>query len=328
MDSLWVSWEDHRRSRELAAHFGAELKVLESPAARPVRYLVLTWRTFLLLLRTRPRLLFCQNPSVVLAVWLSWWRPAFGYHLVVDRHSNFKFDTVDRPGLKWRVFHALSDYTLRRADLTIVTNQALCDIVVSRGGRGFVLQDKLPDLAPRNPVAANGRRSIVFVCTFADDEPVAAVLDAARVLGPDYRLLVTGNRARFDRDFGLPVPDNVELTGFLPEQEYIDLLAGADAILVLTSADYVLNCASYEAVALGRPMVLTDTPTIRGYFGKGACYVQLDPAGIAAGVSALFSDYERYRIEVGQLRGELMADWAQRAAAFRSLIAVDAGARP
>lgn len=304
------------------------MKVLENPAARPVRYAVLAWRTLLLVLRKRPRLVYCQNPSVVLAVWLSWWRSAFGYHLVVDRHSNFKFDTVGRPGLKWRVFHALSDYTLRRADLTIVTNQALCDIVVGRGGRGFVLQDKLPDLGPRIPVAGNDRRTVVFVCTFADDEPIAAVLDAARELGPDYRILVTGNRARFDRDFGLPVPDNVELTGFLPEQEYVDLLAGADAILVLTSADYVLNCASYEAVALGRPMVLTDTPTIRGYFGKGACYVQLDPAGIAAGITDLFADYERYRLEVGQLRGELQTDWEQRAAAFRSLIAGSVGVGP
>lgn len=321
MDRLWVTWEDHRRSRELASHFGADLRILDSPRARPVRYAVLAWRTLALVLRHRPRIVFCQNPSVVLAAWLALWRPLCGFRLIVDRHSNFKFDTAKRPEWKWRAFHAASDYSLRHADLTVVTNDPLRQIVEGKGGRAFVLQDKLPVLRSARPAGLGDCRSVVFVCTFSDDEPVAAVFDAARLLGPGYRLLVTGSRAKFERNFGLPVPENVEMTGFLPEQEYVDLLAGADAMLILTDTDFVLNCASYEAVVLGRPMILADTPTIRGYFRKGARYVRLDPAGIAAGIVDLFADYERYRQEVRLLRDELAIDWNRRAAEFSALLA-------
>lgn len=314
MDRLWVTWEDHRRSRELANHFGARLRVLESPLPRPARYFVLSLRTLALLLVQRPRVVFCQNPSIVLAAWLVLWRPICRYRLVVDRHSNFKFETAGRPELKWRVFHALSRFTLRRADLTVVTNEPLRRLVDDAGGRGFVLQDKLPELRPSGVAPAARDRSVVFVCTFAEDEPVAEVLAAAARLGPDCRLLVTGNREKFERNFRLEIPANVTLTGFLPEQEYVDLVAGAGAVLVLTDTDLLLNCAAYEAVALGRPMVLSDTPTIRGYFRRGARYVALDPESIAAGIAGIFADHERYMEEVRLLRDELRIDWRGRAA--------------
>ena len=320
MPSLWITWEDHRRSRELAAHFGAELHVLTSRRSRLLRYLLLSARTLALLLRRRPKTVFCQNPSIVLASWLGLWRPLLGYRLVVDRHSNFKFPTVGRPELKWRTFHALSDWSLRHADATIVTNEPLKEIVERKGGRAFVLQDKLPDLRPSLPADLGPGRDVVFVCTFSEDEPVAAVLEAARLLGPDYHFHVTGRREAFDRSFALPVPDNVTLTGFLPEDDYVNLLAGADALMILTDADYVLNCGSYESVVLGRPMVLTDTSTIRSYFCKGACYVDLDAESIAAGVRQLFADYPRYARDVAELKDELALDWRQRADGFGAFL--------
>lgn len=324
MSSLWVTWEDHRRSRELAAHFGAEIQVLESDRGRLGRYLALSWRTLRLVADRRPAVLFCQNPSIVLACWLVLLRPFLGYRLVVDRHSNFKFPTVGRPELKWRVFHALSDFSLRHADVTIVTNEPLKGIVEGKGGRGFVLQDKLPDLQSAAPTTRPGVHNVVFVCTFADDEPVPAVLEAARLLGPEYLIQITGRREKFDREFGLPLPPNVELTDFLPESEYVDRIAGADAMLILTDADYVLNCGSYEAVVLGRPMILTDTPTIRGYFDRGAQYVALDAEGIADGIRRLFADTEGHRSGIRELRTALAADWQARAEDFRGRHLADA----
>jgi hypothetical protein len=67
---LWLTWERHRRSETLARALGARYVPLVSGMPRPLRYGLLTLKTIGLLLNERPRLVFAQNPSIVLAALL------------------------------------------------------------------------------------------------------------------------------------------------------------------------------------------------------------------------------------------------------------------
>ena len=79
-------------------------------------------------LRTRRgRTVIVQNPSMVLAALACLFRKPLGYALVVDRHSNFSHLAQGKTGLKRRLSDLLSDYTIRNANLTIVTNRELAE---------------------------------------------------------------------------------------------------------------------------------------------------------------------------------------------------------
>ena len=180
----WITWEDHRRSRELAAAFACDYIAMDSARPYVLRVLDLGWRTWRLLVRRRPRLVFIQNPSLVLAALACTLKPLLRYRLVVDRHSNFELRTLTPPAPVRFMFNRLSRWTTRGADLTIVTNETLRVLTDAWGGRGFILQDKLPALAAAPMALARPGSHLVFVCTFSEDEPVAEVLEAARRL-PD-----------------------------------------------------------------------------------------------------------------------------------------------
>jgi hypothetical protein len=173
---IWITWEDHRRSRELSTAFSAKYVFLSCNRSRIIRYPVLGAKTFKLLLSEKPSLVFCQNPSIVLTSLLCILKIFFQYSLIVDRHSNFKFHTSKSMNPKWIIFHWLSKLSLRRADLTIVTNQFLKSYIESCGGKSEILPDKLPSLKSANPQKLLGRVNYVFVSTFSEDEPIHELL--------------------------------------------------------------------------------------------------------------------------------------------------------
>lgn len=315
--ALWLSWERHRRSRELAGALGAELCEFESRAPWAARSAALSARTVIRLFRTRPSLLIVQNPSIVLATVACLLKPLLGYRLIVDRHSNFFEETLAAPSPKFRVFHLLSRFTVRRADLTIVTNDVLKDLLESWGGRGFILPDKLPAMALARPPLPDGEQAVVFVCSHAFDEPLAEVLEAARLLGAAYRIHVTGDSRRSDARLIRSAPANVNFTGFLDEADYQSLLASSRGVLALTSQPNTLLCCAYEAVALGLPLVLSDQVVLTRYFRQGAVITDHAPAAIAAAVRRVVAEQSRLRAEVADLGRELVADWDTRFAALR-----------
>jgi glycosyltransferase involved in cell wall biosynthesis len=321
---VWITWEKQRRSVTLAECLGARLFVLLDQSdripSRPLRYAYLLAKTVLVLVRERPSVCCCQNPSLMLAVWLGLLRPLFRYRLVVDRHSNFNLQR--HAGLKWQVFDFLSDLSLRHADLTIVTNEFLAEYVRRAGGRAFVLQDKVPSLTEGGTKDLGGARNIVFVCSFDEDEPVEAAIEAARGLDPSWQMFVTGNYRRHLRR--LPVlqapPATVKLTGFLGDAEYQTLLRSADVVMALTTHDHTLMCVAYEATALGKPVVASDTAAMREYFHKGFVFTDNSAASIREAISKAVREAPQLSADVGSLRSELHTDWHRRFAELLQLL--------
>jgi glycosyltransferase involved in cell wall biosynthesis len=271
---LWIAWERQRRTLELSSRLGCRLRIFEHRGPGVLRYPWSALRTALLLSRERPSLVVVQNPSMALAALACACKRLFGFALVVDRHSNFLLARRRRDDWKARLFLALSRYTLRNADLTLVTNGEIADRVLAAGGRPFVLPDPYPDVACAPPPPARPVPEAVFVCSWAEDEPIAEMMAACEALRGEAVVRATGRpKPRHSALLGRK-PGNFLPTGFLADADYLRLLAGADAVVVLTTMPSTLLCGAYEALALGKPLLLSGSRALREYFTAGAVHLE------------------------------------------------------
>lgn len=316
--AIWVAWEKQRRSAELAKSLGIELCILSSERdSSIIRYLILGGRTIAFLFKRRPRIIIAQNPSLILVLILCILNPFFKYRLIVDRHSNFKF--TDKRTLKWKIFQVVSNFTLRKAELTIVTNTYLCEYVNACGGRGAVLQDKMPEMNLATEMELSSKVNVAVVSSFAEDEPLNEIIMAAKIV-KNYTLYVTGNFKKIEKSIDIEkLPTNIIFTGFLSESSYQSLLNSVDIVMVLTNQEYTLTCGAYEAISLKKPLVLSNSKTIRDYFRKGAVYCDSNSASIARCIEDCSRNIARLTEEIVKLREELLIDWYER---FNDLRAV------
>ena len=81
----------------------------------------------------------------------------------------------------------------------------------------------------------------------------------------------------------------------------------AAAVVVLTTRDDTLLSGAWEAIALGRPLVLSDTVALRSTFGEGPSWVRPEPEAIAAGIDAALADPDRARASTAALRKRFAA---------------------
>jgi glycosyltransferase involved in cell wall biosynthesis len=307
-ETIWLTWEVQRRNRSASAALGARLFELNDPQQGIRRYARSVLRTFSILRRTRPRIVFAQNPSLILAALVTTYGRLTRTPVVIDAHNAgvFPFDGRKR----WA--NLLARTVMRHASLTLVSNDRLAAYVERQGGSPFVLPDPLPELhAGRNEIEMNGAFNVLFVCTWADDEPYGEVLQAAAQLPDDVRILVTGASKGRERRFG-PLPANVTLTGFVDEEQFVGLLCEADLVMDLTTREDCLVCGAYEAVAAGTPMLLSDTRALRSYFHRGALYTDNTRDDIANKIVQAQGQRDELRAGVRALERELRSHWAQR----------------
>jgi glycosyltransferase involved in cell wall biosynthesis len=321
-DRIWVTWERQRRNRTLSAQAAVPLFELRFAGPRIVRYPVLTWRTVLLFVRASPRVIFAQAPSILLGLWAVVYGKLFGRIVIIDAHHAGIFPV----GGHNRALNALARTILRSASLVIVTNESMKQHVERViGAKAVIVPDPLPVFSPRErrdeeatretgapadlPAhAAGGTFGLTVVCTWGYDEPFMKLIEAARLLaGEPIRLYITGNhRGHLE---ATSVPANVTLTGFLAEEEYVDLLSRSDAVVVLTCLHDCLNCGAYEAVALEKPMLLFDSKELRKYFSKGAVHTDNRPEDIADKILSLRKEHQRHASDVRELKSRLAREW-------------------
>ncbi|TLY69525.1 MAG: glycosyltransferase family 4 protein [Gammaproteobacteria bacterium] len=313
--ALALTWFEHRRTKELCAGLDIELVVLASALRGPLRYVVLGGRTLALLARRRPQVLLVQNPSLILTALAAASRGVLGYRLIADAHNEAVVPFINR---QWWVSR-LSRWVIRRADLTIVSNRQLAERVLRQGGRAFTLPDRVPAPPPGAPRTLDGAFNVVLIATFAADEPVAEVLEAVR--GVEVELYVTGDQRKLDGAVAARVPANVHFTGFLGELDYWTLLRSADAIVDLTLMDDCLVCGSYEALALGKPMLLSSNSASVELFGDCAVFTNNTVRDIRAALERLRLEHVRLRAAAERKRGELVDLWTARARALGELLA-------
>jgi glycosyltransferase involved in cell wall biosynthesis len=312
---LFLSWVSHStRSASLAQALGAECEfVADGRRLGLLKYLPRAWRSWRLLAARRPALVICMNPPYFLpfVAWCYCRRARARF--VLDSHTA-AFDQR-----RWTWMRPLHAFLVRRAALSIVTNEALGERVAAMGGNAVIVQD-IPYTLPagRYPLPADAF-TVVFICTYAADEPLAEVCAAARAL-PEVRFFVTGNSRKAAPGLVAAKPANLEFTGFLSRADYAGLLRGASAVLALTTRDFTMQRGGSEAVSAGKPLITSDWPVLRRIFPKGALHVDNRAASIASAIATLRADYGRYEREIAELATERQAIWLRAHATLTRLL--------
>ncbi len=313
---VWIAWERQRRSTTLASELGAELKVFEFEPNGLKRYFVLGWRTLPILWKWRGKVVFVQNPSVVLSALASLLRPLLRYALVVDRHSNFLFDRQPPYSIIERGFLLLSAFTLRFSDITIITNSTIRDIVTEHGGRPFILPVLMPKLLPEDQVPAPkpyvpGSRplEVLFVCSWASDEPIAEVAAAASKLGAERVTIHVSGRPRPEFKALIDqAPSNFRVRGFLSDEDYLHLMAEVDCVMAITTAPATIVCGGAEGVALNKPLILGNTKELKEHFPQGVVFAENSADGVAAAIEKTIQTLPELRAEMNEFSSRSFAE--------------------
>jgi Glycosyl transferase 4-like len=312
---IWITWEMQRRNRGISKALKWPLFEIDIDGApRLSRYVRSLVKTADIIRREKPDVVVAQNPSIVLALWTAILSRLLGFVFIMDAHNS----GIQPFEGKSKIALSLARWLQRRAALTIVTNLSLKSIVDSNGGRGICLPDALPEIPSIISKPLNSKFAIAFICTFGKDEPFAEVFSAARGIHPETVIYTTGRfQGKVDP---ADLPANVRLAGFIPDQDFWELLASADAIMDLTVRDDCLVCGAYEGVALGKPLILSNTPCLRSYFNKGTVYVDPTAESIAKGISLVAESKLELQREIVELKENIEAEWQKYFLKFQKAV--------
>ena len=317
MKNIWITWEKHRRTEQLASALPkVDLFEFTLDANRLVRYPYLLFKSTLTLIRERPDLVIVQNPSIILAIFVITVGNLMKFHVVVDSHNEGIMPFYSRYNLLLPIYALIQKW----AELTIVTNEELAKVVRKNGGTPFVLPDRMPQLYNPNFIKLKGDRNVVFTCSFAKDEPFLEVIQAAHLIDPSIYVYITGRYQNAPKGIISKTASNVIFTGYIPDETYINLLNSCDIVIDLTLMQDCLVCGAYEAVALGKPLILSDTQALRNYFYQGAVYTKNHPDAIAFSIKSAIDNRVKLINEVSMLKNELQYDWNRHFEKFISLL--------
>lgn len=316
--AAWITWEHQRRNIGVSSGLGVPLFELAFKGGRLKRYMKSLLATARVLKTNEPTVLFVQNPSIVLALTAIVWGRIRRRPVIIDAHNAGLTPLEGRSALMTRA----AAFAARHASLTIVSNAALMSIVDSYGGRPFVLPDPIPELpAGVSPAPSAGKLRVLFICTFASDEPYGAVVKAARAFTGEAEVYITGRPKAEHEELRRAAPPNVIFTGFVPEDRFIGLLHAADVVMDLTTRDNCLVCGAYEGVAAGKPLILSDSPATREYFSRGVVYTDNTPESIEQCLREALAERDRLADETARLRARLIDDWHRRKEILKQEIA-------
>lgn len=309
MKIVFVAWAPiSRRSESLSKELRAKLYLIHYKFRRkifaPFKYPLLFVRTFLILLKERPNVIFAQDPPVFCPVACLVFAKFFGKKLIIDAHTGVW-------GGYWKKIWFLDKCIMKNAFLTVVTNRYLKDQLSSDGIRSFVLEDKLPEFPLGKKPKLRTGFNIVVINTFSEDEPVEEVLEAAGHL-PTANFYITGSLSYANSEFIRDKPENVLYTDFLPEEEYVGLLRASECIMVLTTRDHTMLSGAYEAVSVKKPLITSNWPTLKNYFSKGTVYVNNTSADIVKAVKYVMKNQKRMEKDIKELEKNIREEWENK----------------
>jgi glycosyltransferase involved in cell wall biosynthesis len=268
-----------------------------------IRYVESISRTLAIIRQEKADVVFAQNPSTVLGLLLVLVKPFLFRMVVLDSHNTGIYLLEE----KYRLLNWVSAFIQRRTDLTIVTNIGLKREIEGNGGRARVIFDRIPKVEKLRPQVLGKGWAVAFICSFARDEPYEAVLECAATLPEGIRIYVTGNYC--GKVNTANVQENVSFTGFLREEDYWGLLQACHLVMDLTTYEDCLVCGAYEAIALGKPLILSDTHATKELFTEGCVYVEPTAESIRDGILKAIAQYENNLQGIIELRGDLEKKW-------------------
>jgi len=307
MKIVFVAWAlASRRSESLSKELGAKLFLLNLKSKKTflIKHFILSIKTLKNLFKEKPSVILVQHPPLTCSLICLFYSKLFGSKIITDFHTG-PWDTW------WERFWYWNKFIMKNSDLVIVTNRYVKKMFVPKNVPCFVFEDRTPNLQKTRKTNLGRGIKIVVVNSFAIDEPLDQILHAARSLS-DIKFYITGKLLRAKKEFLENKPDNVCYTDFLPEEKYISLMRSADGIMILTTRNYCMLSGAHEALALGKPMIISDWPVLREFFNKGAIYVKNNKESIVKGIKTLIKNKRKLADEVKILKNVREREWFEK----------------
>ena len=259
--------------------------------------------TIKVLTRCKASLVFVQHPSLLLSAIVVFYGKISNKTVVIDAHNAGIFPLEGQ----CRILNQIVKQINSLSSKVIVTNNALKPFIKKDEDDIFVIPDPIPVITKHNdyPLKSN-KTNLVFVCSWASDEPFEAVFNIAENLSDTTHIYITGNSKGKEKIICNNQPSNITLTGFLSNEKYDDLIHACDAIMVLTKRDNCLVCGAYEGVAVEKPMVLSKTDALVTHFNKGCVFTDNTSLNIESSIRQLIHDHSKLSHEIETLKKELI----------------------
>lgn len=322
LPAMFLAWSppSHtRRSEPMARKLGIPLRrvhvLKKGPYLAPLRYVIQALLTLIILFRERPKLVFVQNPPIFAPLFAWIYCALTRNSLIIDSHTHALQSSL------WEWLLPLHRFLSRRAKATLVTNAHLAQIIQDWGAKSQIIIDVPSEFPTGKPYPLEHPFNIAVVSSFAPDEPLYEVGQAAESL-PDVGFYVTGDPEWGSQRVPVTPFPNLHLTGFLSEDEYYGLLRSVHAVMALTTDDHTMQRGACEAVWLGQPIITSHWPLLRQSFHKGTIHVDNTVEGIRAGVLQMRAMHEQLINEVQLLQEERRQQWQKNVAHLEALIAL------
>ncbi len=319
---IFLVWaKTSRRSTTLANFFKIKLRILPIQRSwsffRLFQYSFFALRTFFILLREDPDIIFVQCPPIQILFPVYLYTKFLRSKFIIDAHTG----AFIGQGRYFPIYLRWLRFFAQQAIMTILPNQGIVKYVATWKIPFFVLEDWIPDLEVTT-IDKKLVKSVGVICGFGADEPIAQIVEATKLV-PDVQFYLTGNYPK--AKFQLTAIRNLKFTGFLAEADYIKLIKQVDLLMVLTTRADTILCGAYEGLSLEKPLILSDTQTLRHHFPKGTIWIQNTAEAIAQGIEKAFASLPQLQAEISQLKLEKQQKWLQEAKKLKDLITISFG---
>jgi Glycosyltransferase Family 4 len=311
---VFLVWDRQSiRAYGISKEIGASLYCLYTTR---IRHPLLFLKTLQILRKEKPQVIICQSPPITCAFIAMVYKNLFSWmskpKIVIDAHTG----AISRP---W--FKKVSRLIMKHASVNIVINKEQQDYLIHDYEiKPIVLEDAIPDFTDilLSAKKQGGYRiekkatfNVAVISSFAFDEPLQTVFDAASDL-PDVYFYVTGDKKNANKQLLARKSDNVVITGFLDYNMYVDLLEKVDVIMDLTTDKTSIVAGAFEAVALEKPLIISDWMPLRRHFNKGTLYTNNSSGDIKEAIVVAMTKKEELSKEMHDLKVERVNEWKEK----------------
>jgi len=314
----WITWEIQVRNRSMSSALGVPLFEVLSKKSKLLKYPELIFKTINIIAENKIKILFVQNPSIVLSFLAVCLKPIFGLTVIVDAHNSGIFPLEGRS----KILSFFARIICKTSNYTIVSNHFLAETVAAWDGNPIVVPDPIPNLAAHrgNPQPVS-IPYILFICTWAADEPYHEIIKAAQLLKNGISIYMTGKyQGKLTSSEILALPQNIKLLGFVSESDYINYFEHATGVIDLTTRDNCLVCGAYEATELGIPAILSNSFVNKNIFSQGFVFTENNATAISESIEILINRNIELRKSIRDFKDIYMTHHATQMRALQNIL--------
>jgi glycosyltransferase involved in cell wall biosynthesis len=219
-----------------------------------------------------------------------------------------------------KIFTYIKSMSFRFVNLSIISNHGLTQEISKYTKYFFILPDPIPEI---NTIKLlKDKNYSIFVCSYASDEPLKEVIKAAEILIGFTLIICTGKIPKNLLYIKNEKFKNIRFTDYLSYNVYVDMINNARCIIALTKEDDCLQCGGYEGLAVGVPIVVSDTTALREYFLDSAVYVENAAKEIAEGIIYAINNKEKLSINMEKIKNKRKNEFKKQISQLKKSISI------